>query len=180
LPWGKKKITFPNAHNKNFSMNFVDFCEFAHAQKPGCYCVVDVCMVAMEEGMLPVIAKHFGTYFLWQHFIFTVDQWTRMCALLQRNRLPPSLLWESSSVHYTRGIDYRGSRLVSKCPDAVTALSQIEFLWQDLDAVKAYVDHLSPAGRPDLEWAAAEVARRRQWFTGLRRAWLMAASFPKK
>jgi hypothetical protein len=29
----------------------------------------------------------------------------------------------------------------------------------------------------DVEWVAAEVVRRRQWMTGLRRAWLLAVVF---
>jgi hypothetical protein len=61
--------------------------------------IVDACIHAMEEGTLPVTAQiHKGRYYLWETYIFilTVDQWARICALLQRHRLPPGLLWRDS------------------------------------------------------------------------------------
>jgi hypothetical protein len=155
-------------------MDVVEFEHFARTERgyTGTCGVVDVCMDAMEEGTLSVIAKQWG-YCLWEFYIFRVDQWARVCALLQRNQLPPSLLWELTYVRYIKRNAGSGEvDLVSQCPDAMAALLQIEFLWQDLDAVQAWLK--SPSARCNVEWVAAEVARRRQWFTGLRRAWLSA------
>ena len=130
--------------------------------------IVDVCLHAMEEGRLPVIVKQ-CRYYLWEYYILTVDQWVRICALLQQNRFSPCLLWRLQ-ITYVRWV--RRTAFVG-----VAVLTGIEFLWQDLDAVQAYVDHLSPAARYDhVEWIVAELDRRRQWFTGLRRTWLLAAS----
>jgi hypothetical protein len=121
--------------------------------------VVDVCLHAMEEGILSAIATERGHHFLWEYYILTTDQLARTCALLQRHRLPSSLLWTlQTRLHCT-----------------LHALTRIEFLWQDLDAVDVWV-HFMRHRYCDVEWVAAEVARRRQWFTGLRRAWLLATS----
>jgi hypothetical protein len=88
--------------------------------------------------------------------------------------LPPSLLWTlQTRLRWTLRQD--GSCSVAKVPEAVAPLSQIEFLWQDLDAVDAWVNCMRPDY--DVEWVAAEVVRRRQWMTGLRRAWLLAVVF---
>jgi len=76
-------------------MDFVNFRQFAKMnQSSDCFkCrVVNGCMDAMEEGRLPVIASNDLGFCLWERYILTVDEWARMCALLQRNRLPPSLL----------------------------------------------------------------------------------------
>ena len=151
-------------------MDFVDFSKFAQARRPGCHCVVDVCMDAMEEGMLPVITKK-GGYYLWEYYILTVDQWVRMCALLQRNRLPSRLLWRwQTYVRWTKRSVLPKPCLVSQDPDAMAVLLRIEFLWQDLDAVQAWLDF----GLPDVGWIEAQVDRRRQWMTGLCQAWLLA------
>jgi hypothetical protein len=75
---------------------FLCFWSFAQIEKEfagSVVSVVDVCLHAMEEGILPVITKQMGYLFLWEFFILTTDQWARTCALLQRHRLPPSLLW---------------------------------------------------------------------------------------
>jgi hypothetical protein len=156
-------------------MDFVDFSKFAQARRPGCHCVVDACMDAMEEGMLPVITKE-GGYYLWEYYILTVDQWVRMCALLQQNRLPSRLLWRwQTYVRWTKRSVLPKPCLVSHVPDAMAALTRIEFLWQDLDAVQAYnISIKSVTSTIDIEWIAVEVARRRQWFAGLRQAWLLA------
>ena len=151
------------------------FFNFSKTQKDytGPDSIVDVCLHAMEEGKLSVIAKQTG-YYLWEVYVLTVDQWVRMCALLQRNWLPSSLFWVfGTSVDWTKRGAFAEPSLVSEDPDAVAALSRIEFLWQDLNAVDAWV-HSMPRGYCDVEWVAAEVARRRQWFTGLRRAWVLA------
>ena len=125
--------------------------------------VVDVCLHAMEEDILSAIATERGHHFLWEYYILTTDQWARTCALLQRHRLPSSLLWTlQTRLHCT----------LQQYADAVSALPRIEFMWQDLDAVQAYLN--AHPHCEDMKWVAAEVARRRQWFTGLRRAWLLA------
>jgi hypothetical protein len=65
--------------------------------------------------------------------------------------------------------------LVTEDPVAIAALTQIEFLWQDLDAVQAWMK--SPAAGcfdVEVEWITAEMGRRQEWLTGLRRAWLLA------
>jgi hypothetical protein len=141
-------------------------------------CVVDIvnaCMDAMEEGSLPVIAKQYG-YYLWEIYILTVDQWARLCALLQRNQCPPRLLWRlHTCVRWTMTDCFSFSKkkcIVDDNPVAMAALSRIEFLWQDLDAVQAWIKW--HAVSRNVEWVvAAEVIRRRQWFIGLRRAWLV-------
>jgi hypothetical protein len=104
----------------------------------------------------------------------TPNQWSRVSALLQRQRLPASFLWRfKTCVRWTRRSAFEKSYLVSEDPFATVALTRIEFLWQDLDTVQAW---LQDTRHDDVEWVAAEVDRRRQWFTGLRRAWLLAAS----
>ena len=151
----------------------MDFFEFEHfARTENGSDIVNACMDAMEEGSLPVIAKEYG-YYLWEIYIQTPDQWARLCALLQRNQCPPRLLWRLHT--YTRWTR-RNNCSVHDNPVAMSALTRIEFLWQDLDAVQAYVDNLSPTDRLDLKWAAVEVARRRQWFAGLRRTWLLTVA----
>jgi hypothetical protein len=116
-------------------------------------------MDAMEEGILPVVAKQWG-YTLWEFYILTTDQWVRMCAMLQRNRLPSRLLWGLSYVHYTWG-SADGVYSVFTDPDAVAALTRIEFLWQDSDAVQAWIK--SHAVSWDVDWVvAAEVYWRQQ------------------
>ena len=138
--------------------------------------VVDVCLHAMVRGTLPVITKQMGYLFLWELFILTTDQWARTCALLQRHRLPPSLLWTlKTRVECTWRSISKETCMISEVPVAVTALSRIEFLWQDLDAVDAWLCSIfMRLGYCDVEWVAAEVARRRQWFAGLCRTWLLA------
>ena len=139
-------------------METFQFDRFARNEKCwlGTSDIVDVCMDAMEEGTLPVIAKQWGFYYLWEFYFLRTHQWARLCGLLQRNRLPPSLLWRLES-------------LWTFVSDA--ALTQLEFLWQDLDAVRAWLE--LPNAPDDAVWIAGEVARRRQWPTGLRRAWLL-------
>jgi len=156
-------------------MEVCSFRGFAQTRKDytGPYSVVDVCLHAMEEGTLSVIAKAWK-YSLWEFCIMSVDQWVRMCALLQRHRLPSSLCWRvGTNLRLTRRAAVAEPILVFEDSDAIAALTRIEFLWQDLDAVQAYVDDWSSSGHR-VEWAAREVVRRRQWFTGLRRAWLWA------
>ena len=167
----------------------VSFFSFAETQKnfTGTCTVVDVCLDAMEKGMLPVVAEQRG-YYLWEYFYLTTDQVARVCALLKRRRLPPCLLW-TWGIHMPWTRRYALTKpyyLVTEDPVAIAAtlrrqvsegcLTQIEFLWQDLDAVQAWMKSPVAGCRLDVEvkWVAAEVARRRQWFSGLRRTWLLA------
>ena len=136
--------------------------------------VVDVCLHAMEEGILPAIAKEDGRYFLWEYYVLTTDQWARTCALLQHHQLPPSLLWTLQTRVYYTWRSASETCLVSDVPDAMAALSRMEFLWEDLDAVETWVYFTH------VKWVAAEVAKRRQWLTGLRRTWLVAVVGLKK
>ena len=157
----------------------VSFYSFAGTRKDyaGCESVVDVCLHAMEENVLPIFAEQWG-YYLWEYFTLTPDQLARICALLQLQRLPASLLWKwHSCVLRTRRSALGNPYPVSQDPDAMAALTRIEFLWQDLDTVQAYISIKSRTF--DVKWIAAEIAKRRQWFTGLRRLWLLATTcFP--
>ena len=160
-------------------MDGVKFEYFAETRNDytGCESVVDVCLHAMEEAALPVVAQHWGFY-LWEYFTLTTDQWARLCALLQRQRLPASLLWRSiNRMRWTKRSALEKPYLVSEDPDAMAALSRIEFLWHDLDAVQAW---LFKYARFSVGWIVAEVCRRRQWSTGLRRQWLLATCFPSR
>ena len=160
-------------------MDAINFWSFAQPKDGFVVSVVDGCLHAMEGGALSVIARQSG-YYLWEFYDLTTDQWARLCALAQRHRLPPSLFWRwQSRVRLTRHPGSREPVLVSNVsdvPDAMAALSRIEFLWQDLIVVDAWVHSISiHGGYREVEWFATEVARRRQWSTGLRRAWLLVA-----
>ena len=52
------------------------------------------------------------------------------------------------------------------------ALSHIEFLWEDLQAVKAWLHEKSSELWKG--WVVDEVHKRQRWFAGLRQAWLAA------
>lgn len=138
----------------------------------------DEYMDAMEEGRRPVVAQQNG-YYAWERFILTMDQWTRICGLLQRQRLPSSLLWrprmQQSWCRISRDDFCCG--MVYRIPGAVSALCQIEYLWQDLDAVQTWLnteEKLPYTVQRRLDWVKEEVDQRRQWLTGLCRGWLLA------
>jgi len=140
------------------------------------WAIRDACIDAMEEGTLPVTALGGkGRYYLWENYILTVDQWARICALLQRHRLPPSLLWKGHSVAYNVLLD---RDILNVNPVIAAALSCIDYLWQDLDVIDAWIEReqTTHATRdiPRIHWVQAEVDRRRQWLAGLRAAWLRA------
>jgi hypothetical protein len=159
-------------------MEVCSFRVFAQTRKDytGPDSVVDVCLLAMEESALSVIAKAWG-YSLWEFCILSVDQWVRMCALLQRHRLPSRLCWRlETNLRFTRRSAFTEPTWVFEDSVAESALTGIEFLWQDLDAVQAYI--IVKSRSFDIEWVAAELVRRRQWFAGLRRTWLLAILFP--
>lgn len=57
----------------------------------------------------------------------------------------------------------------------MNTLCDMEYLWQDLDAVEAWMEFMkSRMYLIHIQWVAEEVDRRRQWFAGLCRAWLAA------
>ena len=114
----------------------------------------------MEQGLLDVCTKDEYGYYLWSYFYLTPSEWTRLCAL----QPPVHLLWKKrSKILWTAGTN----TLVS-----YNTMANIEYLWQDLDAVKAYVTSL---GRFAPGWLSSELQRREAcWLTGLRRAWIGA------
>ena len=130
--------------------------------------VISACINAMEGGLLPVTAQQNGL-FLRDGYILPPDKLARLCVLLQQHRLPASLLWKPKmgALFYFGGLD------VAKAKD----LADIEFLWQDLEAVEAWIDDRTKGiiTTGAFDWVTAEVDRRRQWSVGLRRAWLVAA-----
>jgi hypothetical protein len=118
----------------------------------------------MAGGALSVLAQEDGWY-LWEKIVLTVRQVDRVCALLQRHRLPPSLLWRKDTwiPLFTR------SQTDLLCyPVAMSALSHMEFLWQDLRAAEAWLGSAGP------QRVQAEVDKRKGWLTSPRRAWLAA------
>ncbi len=138
---------------------------------------VDACIGAMEGGVFPVDAKHKqnGLY-LWEYFILTTDQWARICVLLQTLRLPPRLLWRPkwiSTICWTRSRNNFLAYFVSRDFAAMITLCHMEYLWQDLDAVEAWMEFMK-FETVSIQWVADEVDRRRRWFSGPRRAWLAA------
>jgi len=174
---GMEKIFFPIC--THLKMDGVKFEHFAGTRNDytGRESVVDVCLHAMKEGTLSLTANQWEKY-LWELYDLTTDQLARVCVLLQRQRLPASLLWRSiNRMHWTKRSALEKSHLVSEDPDAMAALSRIEFLWHDLDAVQAW---LFTYARCSVGWIVAELDRRRQWFTGLRRQWLLAALSPSR
>ena len=163
--------------------NFKDIVQHQHfdCEDDKFWAIRDACIDAMEEGTLPVIAQgRKNQCYLWEMYILTVDQWARICALLQRHRLPPGLLWGRDSMHSVAYYILSGRHIEFTCTNSatITAFSQMDYLWQDLDVVDAWIEReqTTRAARdiPRIHWVQAEVDRRRQWLTGLRAAWLRA------
>ena len=140
--------------------------------------IVDACIYAMEEGTLSVTAQGGkGRYYLWETYILTVDQWARICALLQRHRLSPGLLWRGSlfsPAYYTRVKLDMCCHFVNEIPTTIDTLGRIDYLWQDLDAVDAWIKRQVTTDISRMYWVQAEVFHRRQWLAELRAAWLRA------
>ncbi len=142
---------------------------------------VDACVHAMEGGLLPVTSQQ-NRLFLWDFHVLTMDQLARVCVLLQQHRLPVSLLWtpKMGVLFLIKMRTAVGYVYVYKDPDTISALSTMEFLWQDLEAAEAWIADRKKRTAGGLtigvvEWVTAEVDRRRQWSVGLRRAWLVAS-----
>jgi hypothetical protein len=144
--------------------------------------IVDACIRAMEEGTLSVTAQGSkGRYYLWETYILTVDQWARICALLQRHRLPPGLLWRDSvynAAYFTMAKLDMCCHFVNEIPTTIDTLCRIDYLWRDLDAVDAWIKREQTSQVTTdvsrMYWVQAEVVHRRQWLAELRVAWLRA------
>ena len=109
------------------------------------------CVDAMECGDLDVNCSPDGT-FIWDYFCIYIDgrMFRRVCALKPNLKLFWRSSWGHKMIHYPEN------------------LLQVEYLWQDLQLVHAYVLH----------WEApviqAELSRRLEWMDSTRRAWLLA------
>ena len=127
----------------------------------------------MERGALPVCASTNDGY-LWETFILSTSHWDRICNL---RPTPVSHLWTMKSTILLRSRGCEDASLTADDPDAIAALVQIEYLWTDLDAVedfcrKSFFD--VGCSKKSIGWIIDEVSQRRQWATGLRRAWLVS------
>jgi hypothetical protein len=115
--------------------------------------VASTCLKAMEEGALDVHAQASGMY-LWEIYM-PAHLVPRLCAL--RPRL--DLLWVDGALwgefYYTA--------------EEAIALTQMEYLWQDLSVVQRYVCNQAREA-----WVGKELRARQTWCAGLRRAWILA------
>ncbi len=130
---------------------------------------------AMEPNTMPVTSQTNDGYFLWEFFPLTMTAWLRIFKLMELHHASEShLLWTKySNILFTQTSTSNGGyHEVWKDPTAVSTLTQVEYLWRDLDAVQAFVDFPGKPKRCD--WVRAELCRRKQWLTGLRRAWLVS------
>jgi hypothetical protein len=180
------KIARGFLYNKSNAMqspdfNFKDIVQHKHfdCEHDKFWAIVDACIDAMEEGTLPVTAQGSRSdHYLWETYILSVDQWTRICALLQRHRLPPRLFWRCSGVHSVAYYILSGRYVVDINPATIAAFSQMDYLWQDLDVVDVWIQRQQTSRATTdiarIHWVQSEVVRRRQWLTGLRATWLRA------
>ena len=124
------------------------------------YVCADACLGGMEEGELDVLAQNFFCHYLWEEFSLLPRQWQRLCAILHQRRIPSSILWHKM----TRVHDE---------PE----LADIEYMWEDLATVQFVLTlwRKQVGKSSSLDWIERELERRRAWFTGLRRVWLLAA-----
>jgi hypothetical protein len=122
---------------------------------------VEVCIAAMESGDLPVCSVNLAGKHLWSTYFLTPDDWIRICRL----RPPLTLLWgRSSKIVFVWDGDFANAAHIA-------ALRQIDYLWQDLEAVQAYA-----AFYGYVLWLSKEVRNRALWRSSdeLRRAWMTA------
>ena len=168
----KKSKTQNTQYNLHMAFKFSDLVEqnkFLPWHKE-MYYTAGACIRAMEGGTLSVLAKEDGWY-LWEKIVLSLCQVARVCALLQRHRLPPSLLWRK----YTCiPLSTRSQTDLLCYPVAMSALSHMEFLWQDLGAVEAWIHLQQRHGPASTLSVQAEVDKRKRWLTSPRRAWLTA------
>jgi hypothetical protein len=112
--------------------------------------VIDTCLSAMEDGELDGLSMNQDGYYFWEWFPLTPRQWEQICAALRRQGIASSFLW-------TR---------LPQCKN--TGLrAGIEYLWEDLDGIEELV--LS-------RHKGYDCSECKWWVTGLRRAWLVAAT----
>lgn len=86
-----------------------------------------------------------------------------------------------NAAYYTRAKLDMCCHFVNEIPTTIDTLGRIDYLWQDLDAVDAWIKREKTSrvstdipDIPRMYWVQAEVDRRRQWLAGLRVAWLRA------
>ena len=126
--------------------------------------MVDVCLDAMEDGELDVCAVDGGAVraiYLWEWCNMKPRQWVRLCALLQREGIPSSIVWQDLEA------------------DPPQFVEGVEYLWTDLDSVCMFMEDSRSecsCGLCDFcharHWVGTELQRRRC----LRRAWLVAVA----
>ena len=141
------------------TQNFYKFGESRlRAQSVACEVFQDciyACVDAMECGHLDVNVCFSGSY-IWDYYcIFSdVRMLRRVCALKPNLKL----FWRTTWLSLTH---YPGNLL------------QVEYLWQDLQPVHAFVLHWKSHGQK-LPGIQAELSRRLEWMDSTRRAWLLA------
>ena len=115
------------------------------------------CVDAMECGDLDVNVCFSGSY-IWDCYCIYVDvrMLRRVCALKPNLKL----FWRTCSA-YRMMIHHPGNLL------------EIEYLWQDLRLVHAFVLHWKAHGGK-LPVIQVELSRRLEWRDSTRRAWLLA------
>ena len=115
------------------------------------------CVDAMECGDLDVNVCFYDGLYIWDYFcIFSdVRMLRRVCALKPNL----DLFWRTTCRAY---IMYVGHHLL-----------EVEYLWQDLQLVHAYVQHWASHDQK-LSGIQAELSRRLEWRDSTRRAWLLA------
>jgi hypothetical protein len=138
---------------------------------------VDACLDAMQDGTLHVcaVSEIFGNYRLWETMPMSIAQWERLCGLLQRSAVPSSVVWnfKSRSLLFRvedSSTDYKWGRFLLKRPELVG----IDYLWEDLDAVRQFLERWDKKEWPETEVFRCEIKLRQSWAQGLRRAWLVA------
>jgi hypothetical protein len=72
------------------------FYDFARARKPA-ERVPTECIAAMEEGTLWTCAENKHENYLWEACDLDINEWVRMCTLLQQQHVDVKLLWRSRS-----------------------------------------------------------------------------------
>jgi hypothetical protein len=116
---------------------------------------IHACVDAMECGDLDVNVCFYDGLYIWNHYYIygDVGMLRRLCALKPNLKL----FWRTTWLSLTHYPDH---------------LLQMEYLWQDLQLVHAYVQWASH-GQQSLV-TQAELSRRLEWMDGTRRTWLLA------
>lgn len=108
--------------------------------------IVDVCLDAMEEGKLDVCAvdvdvRAVCAIYLWEWCKMKPRQWVRLCALLQREGIPSSIVWQDSEA------------------DPPQFVEGVEYLWTDLDSVRIFMED----SRSDCSCGFCDFCHLRHW-----------------